>query len=197
VIDPGHEAQHILKTLQKVSVLVEQKSSKKMQLKALLHTHAHLDHIGATREVSDVYPTALIALQKADLELYRRLKSQGEMFGIRYLDPVEPTWFLEDEEEFRVGEVQWKVIHHPGHSPGSVTFLCHQNTELGSREVAFTGDTLFQGSVGRTDLWGADERAMFAGIKKRLLTLDEDTVVAPGHGPESTIGIEKRTNPYL
>jgi hydroxyacylglutathione hydrolase len=89
------------------------------------------------------------------------------------------------------------VIHTPGHRPGSVSLRVHEDSSLGVKEMVLTGDTLFHGSVGRTDLWGADQDTMFRSIKQRLLTLDGDTRVCPGHGPDSTIAIEKRENPFL
>lgn len=105
--------------------------------------------------------------------------------------------FFEHEEEIRIGELKLSIIHTPGHSPGSVSMRLHEDSRLQMPETVLTGDTLFQGSVGRTDLWGADQDQMFRAIRERLLTLDGDTLVCPGHGDDSTIAIEKRENPFL
>jgi hydroxyacylglutathione hydrolase len=195
LIDAGDEAAKILENLKSVSL----PSGQPLQLKYLLHTHGHLDHIAATREVKESFrkdaPT--IALHKGDEPLYQKLKMQGQMFQLRYDDPLPVDHYLEEGEELKIGTIKLNVIHTPGHSPGSVSLRFHEDSSIGLKEMVLTGDTLFQGSVGRTDLWGADQDTMFKSIKQRLLTLDGDTRVCPGHGPDSTIAIEKRENPFL
>jgi glyoxylase-like metal-dependent hydrolase (beta-lactamase superfamily II) len=187
LVDPGDEPERILKALAGTKIIV----------RYLLHTHAHLDHIGATRAVREKLVDPKVALHRADEPLYRELKMQGRLFGLDYDDPVPVDHFVEHEEEIRVGTLKFTVVHTPGHSPGSVCFRLHEDGEAGIRETLFSGDTLFQGSVGRTDLWGADQEAMFRNIRKRIFTLDDDTRVCPGHGPETTVGIEKRENPFF
>jgi glyoxylase-like metal-dependent hydrolase (beta-lactamase superfamily II) len=195
LIDSGDEAPRILQELAKVTT----SQGAPIQVKYLIHTHGHLDHIGATRgvreglEVAGIKPK--IAIHRADEPLYQQLKMQGQLFRLQYEDPLPVDHFLEDEEELRIGELKISVLHIPGHSPGSVGLRLHEGS--GAKESVFSGDTLFQGSVGRTDLWGADHDLMFKSIRERLLTLDDDTRVCPGHGADSKIGIERRQNPFL
>jgi hydroxyacylglutathione hydrolase len=194
LVDPGDEAEKILKALQGSKT----PAGLPLRVRYLLHTHGHLDHIGGTRTVkSSLVEKPQIALHRGDERLYRSLQMQGQLFGLNYEDPLPIDHFLEDGEELKVGDLKLSVIHTPGHSPGSVGLRLHEDSALGVPETVFSGDTLFAGSVGRTDLWGADGDQMFRSIRERLLTLDGDTRVCPGHGPESRIGIEKRENPFL
>ena len=193
LIDPGDEAPKILNDLKKL----EAKIGRVPEVKALLHTHAHLDHIAATRGIKEAFPNApQIILHKGDHELYKNLKQQSQMFGLNYNDPLPVDRFIGDKEEIQLSnEPALAVIHTPGHSPGSVCYLLKKSGQ--GPQTLFSGDTLFQGSVGRTDLWGANEEQMFENIHTKLLTLPTDTRVCPGHGPDSEIGIEKRENPFL
>lgn len=194
LVDPGDEASKILKVLEETLL----PNGKRIDVKYLLHTHGHLDHIGATRDVKLKSPRGpKIALHRADEELYLQLKMQGSLFGLSYLDPLPVDHYLEDGEDLRVGDLKFSLIHTPGHSPGSMCIRVHEDSALGVKETLLTGDTLFQGSVGRTDLWGANQDQMFQSIHERILVLDEDTRVCPGHGPDSLIGVEKRQNPFL
>jgi glyoxylase-like metal-dependent hydrolase (beta-lactamase superfamily II) len=206
LVDPGDEPQKILKALK--DCRVGGPHGPLIRVKYVFQTHGHLDHIGATRPVceslaqvsGEAGPTSrpLIALHSGDEELYRGLKYQGSLFGLNhYEDPLPIDHYFQDNEDIRVGEMKFSVLHTPGHSPGSVCLRLHENAALGIKETLFSGDTLFQGSVGRTDLWGGDQALMFKSIRERILTLDEDTRVCPGHGPETRIGIEKRENPFL
>jgi hydroxyacylglutathione hydrolase len=199
LVDPGDEAKKILSNLASVAL----PNGKPIRVKYLLHTHGHLDHIAATREIKEKFLTdaastgPVIALHRGDEPIYRALQMQGERFGFRYDEPLPVDHFLEHEEELRIGELKLNVIHNPGHSPGSVSFRLHEDSSIGVAETVMTGDTLFQRSVGRTDLWGANADDMFRFIRERLLVLDGDTRVCPGHGPDSTIGAEKKGNPFL
>lgn len=181
VIDPGDEAENILASLR----------AKNIKVKYLLHTHAHFDHIGATASLKSK-TAAQICLHKGDEEIYKNLPLQGQMFGMKFDAPAPIDKFLEDEEEVTFGEQKLKVIHTPGHSPGGICF-----TLEGKESLVFSGDTLFQGSIGRTDLWGGDYSQLIRSIKSRLLTLDDSTQVFPGHGPSSVIHAEKKLNPFL
>ncbi len=198
IVDPGDEANRILETIRKI----EESVGGKLQVKALLHTHAHFDHMGATRGVKeallkDGIEAPSIFLHKGDEMMYQMLKRQGEMFGFECEDPLPIDQFIEDEQELKFGNLKLQVLHTPGHSPGGVCFRLHQDTGNQIPEMVFTGDTLFQGSVGRSDLWGGDGSLLIKSIKSRLLTLDGDTVAWPGHGSKTTIGVEKTSNPYL
>jgi hydroxyacylglutathione hydrolase len=201
LIDPGDEPAKILSALEKIEIAGEGGKTIRPRLKWLLHTHAHLDHIGGTRGVSEgrakLGESPVIAVHGDDLPIYKMLKEQGRMFGMTYDDPLPPGKFLVHEETVALGGLKLEIIHTPGHSPGSVGIRLHEDSALGVPETVFSGDTLFQGSVGRTDLWGADGDLMFRMIRERFLTLDGDTRVCPGHGPESKIAIEKRANPFL
>lgn len=198
LVDPGDEAERILSTLGEAKL----PSGVKLRVRYLLHTHGHLDHVGAARDVKTKLSGVEaevpgIALHRGDEPLYLGLKKQGALFGIEYEDPLPVDHFLEDGEDLRVGDLRISVIHTPGHSPGSVCLRLHGDGASQIPETLFSGDTLFQGSVGRTDLWGASSDQMFKSIRSRILTLDDDTRVCPGHGPETWIGIEKRANPFL
>ena len=194
LVDPGDEPQKILQKLDGLKTA----SGLPIRLKYLLHTHGHLDHVGATRGVRQGRAEApRILLHRGDEPLYANLIEQGKLFGLRYESPLPIEEYLEHEQELSVGSLRLSVIHTPGHSPGSVCLRLHEDSTAGTQESLFSGDTLFQGSVGRTDLWGANQEQMFSSIKGRILTLDDDTMVCPGHGPDTRVGIEKRSNPFL
>ncbi|MEW6057814.1 MAG: MBL fold metallo-hydrolase [Bdellovibrionota bacterium] len=186
VIDPGDE----------FSRIQEWCSKSRITLKYAVHTHAHLDHIGAVSELKRWCPTMKIALHKDDDQLYQNLPMQGQLFGFSYDVPPPVDHFVNDEEVLKFGEHEFSVIHTPGHSPGGIC-LHFQGGVLSQEPVMFTGDTLFQQSIGRTDLWGGDHRTLIKSIKSRLLTKDEQTRVFPGHGAATSIGIEAKQNPFL
>lgn len=199
LVDPGAEASRLVSELEKIQVA----EGVPLSIEYLIHTHGHLDHIGATRGVIEAtrlkkpHQSPKIALHPGDQELYLGLKQQGQLFGIRYEDPLPIDHFLQDEEELKIGDLRFSILHTPGHSPGSVCFRLHEDSQVGTSETLFSGDTLFKGSVGRTDLWGANQDQMFRSIRNRILCLDEDTRVCPGHGADSSVGVEKRSNPFL
>lgn len=181
LVDPGDEAPRLMAGLKENGVTI----------KYLLHTHAHFDHIGATGALK-AHTQARICLHQADQFIYEKLPLQGQMFGMQF-DAAPPIdHFLSDEEVLRFGEHSLQVIHTPGHSPGGVCFKLTTGDES-----LFSGDTLFQGSIGRTDLWGGDYDLLIRSIKNRLLILNDDISVIPGHGPQTLIGKEKRNNPFL
>lgn len=197
LIDPGDDAPLLLEAIQKQQT----PTGAPVQIQYLLQTHGHLDHIAASRGVKEALSQGLesprIALHRGDEEMYRALKLQGRMFGLDFSDPLPIDHYLNDEEQLQVGSLKFSILHTPGHSPGSVCIRLHEDSAAGVGEILFSGDTLFQGSVGRTDLWGADADQMFRSIRSRILTLDEEIRVCPGHGPDTQVGIEKRKNPFL
>jgi hydroxyacylglutathione hydrolase len=194
LVDPGDEPAKILKELAGAKT----PTGAPIVVKHLFHTHGHLDHIGGTRGVHQgLGSNPAIWLHRGDEPLYKQLRMQGQLFGLAFDEPLPIEKFLEHEQELQVGELKLTVIHTPGHSPGSVCLRLHEDSSARSKESLYSGDTLFAGSVGRTDLWGADEGLMFRNIRERILTLDGDTRVCPGHGPDSTVGIEKAENPFL
>jgi hydroxyacylglutathione hydrolase len=194
LVDPGDEAGKILKELEKTRT----PTGLPVQVKYLLHTHGHLDHIGATRAVKEALSAPpKIALHRGDEPLYQNLIMQGQLFNLQFESPLAVDHYLQEGEELLVGTMKFSILHTPGHSPGSICIRLHEDSELQSKETLFSGDTLFHGSVGRTDLWGGDQDLMFKSIHQRILTLDGDTRVCPGHGPDTSIGIEKHKNPFL
>jgi hydroxyacylglutathione hydrolase len=180
-IDPGDEADRILDTAGRLGA----------RLVRLLHTHAHFDHIGATRRVAEA-TGAPICLHPEDSFLYERLPEQARLFGISCAAPRPVDHAIRDGERLRAGGLTFLAIHTPGHSPGSCCFLLE-----GMRPVLFAGDTLFRDSIGRTDLWGGSFDEIAGSIRERLYTLPEDLRVVPGHGDETTIGRERMTNPFV
>lgn len=186
VVDPGDELPRIRAWCEKAGV----------RLKYAVHTHAHLDHIGAVGELKRWTPSTRIVLHKDDEWLYQNLPMQGRLFGFEYEVPPPVDVFMQDGETFEFGGHGFSVIHTPGHSAGGVC-LRFEAGKLGQEPAVFSGDTLFQASIGRTDLWGGDHRVLVRSIKERLLTLEEETRVYPGHGPATTIAAEARGNPFL
>lgn len=180
VIDPGDEPERILRVLE----------SMKLKPLALLHTHAHLDHITASRDVKEATGAA-IRLHEADRALYDALPEQAAFFGLSAQTPLPPDAPLSDGETIRFGRFWLTAIHTPGHTPGSTCFQLEGDTP-----VLFSGDTLFRRSIGRTDLWGGDTEAILSSIRQKLFALPRDTPVICGHGPGTTIGEEKRLNPF-
>lgn len=186
VIDPGDEGERILAELK----------SKKFTVKYLLHTHAHIDHIGATKQMKEE-TGATIGLHKEDLFLYENLKMQSDLLGMS-IDPhvCKIDHYLNHNDIIDWGQKErMEVYHTPGHTPGSLCFLAKNLIQ--NKDILFTGDTLFMGSIGRTDLWGGDYNQIIDSIKTKLLPLDSEIVVVPGHGPQTTIGQEKMVNPFL
>ncbi len=186
VIDPGDEADKILKVLAEL----------KLTAKYLLHTHAHLDHIGATRKVKEKNG-GTIGLHKEDLFLYENMKMQGEFLGMQVKDdPLPVDHYLVQGDVIEWGrQRRIQVLHTPGHTPGSLCFF--NKSDDSKEEMLFAGDTLFMGSIGRTDLWGGDYDLILSSIKTRLLNLSDTVQVVCGHGPMTTIGRERRANPFL
>jgi len=182
VIDPGGDAPGILKRLHAHGLTV----------KAIVHTHTHIDHVGATAAVQrDTGAPARI--HEGDLFLYDMLPVQGQMLGIPAPPAAELDAFLRDGDVLRAGAIALEVLHTPGHTPGSVCFRC----KVEDKDVVFSGDTLFAGSIGRTDLWGGDHDLILKSIRARLLTLPEETLVVTGHDRPTTIARERRSNPYV
>ena len=178
VIDPGEEAGLILRRITEAGV----------RTVAIWVTHAHLDHVMGVPRLSRE-TGAPIYLHPADRELYDHVIQQGLAFGIRVESLPPPDREFVPGETVRVGTVGFTVRHAPGHSPGSVCLV--------GDGVVFTGDVLFAGSIGRTDLPGADFDTLIRSIERELLVLPDSTMVYSGHGPETTVGRERHANPFL
>ncbi len=164
-----------------------------LRARYLVHTHAHFDHIGALGPLRErVGGEAL--LHPADLPLYATLAQQASWVGLPFAPrPVALDGDLADDDVLRAGAIALHCLHTPGHTPGSTSFAL----EHGGATTLFTGDTLFCGGVGRWDLGGTSLADIVRSIRTKLLVRDDASVVVPGHGPSSTIGRERRTNPYL
>lgn len=185
VIDPGGDAEALL------GILKEERAKPA----ALLHTHGHIDHFGATAALH-AETGAPVFLHREDLFLFDGGDRQAEMFGLEKPGKVKVERFIEEGKALRFGTILLEVLHTPGHSPGSVSFLLPAGFE-GPVPCLFPGDALFKGSIGRTDLWGGDHELLLRSLKERILTLPEETMVIPGHGEFTTVGVEKDTNPFL
>jgi hydroxyacylglutathione hydrolase len=180
VIDPGGDPDRILIALAKAGA----------RPVALLHTHAHFDHILGTGEVARV-TEAPIRLHAADQPLYDSLPDQAALFGLEAAPPLPLDTPLSDGEVIRFGACTIRAIHTPGHTPGSTCFLLEAD-----EPTLFAGDTLFRRSIGRTDLWGGDTGQILASIRDKLFRLPPATPVVCGHGPGTTIGEERLSNPF-
>jgi hydroxyacylglutathione hydrolase len=181
VIDPGDDPQEILARLEKHGLTPKQ----------ILCTHTHIDHVGAIYELQERAGTPA-SIHKADLFLFEKLDVQAEWIGMPMPKRGAIEHFVEDGGAVACHGVEVGVIHTPGHTPGSATFHLP-----GDRNILFTGDTLFAQSIGRTDLWGGSHPQIIASIQRKLMTFDDDTLVISGHGQETTIGHERRYNPFL
>jgi len=180
VVDPGGDAEILLERLVELNLHVER----------IIHTHAHLDHFLASGKMKEA-TGAKLALHREDLFLWDMLEDQCRMFGIPFEPPPPPDQWLENEEEIDLNDLQGKALHTPGHTPGSMCFLFE------SQKLLISGDTLFQGSIGRTDLWGGDFKKIEKSIQEKLYTLDEETSVITGHGESTSIGHEMRANSFV
>ena len=178
VIDPGGDADQILALVKELNLTVV----------AIIHTHAHLDHILAAGEIKKA-TGAPIFLHESDQFLWDLVDQQCAMFGVPPVKLPDPDHYLKDDQALECcGGV---AIHTPGHTPGSVSFWFEQYKTL------IAGDTLFSGSIGRTDLPGGDFDQIVTSIKERIYSLDDEVVVVTGHGPNTTIGSEKVTNGFV
>ncbi len=177
VVDPGDEPDRI------INLILEEK----LRIKFIVCTHAHFDHVGAVPEIKE-QTNAKIVIHGKDLELYKNIDKQAILWGYK-IDPLPPPDVIVSEgDELDVGNLVFKILHTPGHSPGAISIY--------GEDILITGDTLFAGSVGRTDLYGGDIGEL-KNTFKRLMTLPDKTKVLPGHGPETTIGEERVNNFFL
>jgi len=181
VIDPGDDPMGVLARLGKHGLTAKQ----------IVITHTHIDHVGAICELQEKAGTPA-SIHKADLFLFEKLDVQAQWIGMPMPKRGTIDHFVEDGDAVACLGVELGVIHTPGHTPGSATFHL-----AGDRNILFTGDTLFAQSIGRTDLWGGSQQQILTSIHSKLMTFDDDTLVIAGHGRETTIGHERRYNPFL
>jgi glyoxylase-like metal-dependent hydrolase (beta-lactamase superfamily II) len=184
VIDPGEEAEKI----------IDRVRSSGLRPTMVLHTHGHIDHAGGTAElVSLLEPGLPVGLHPDETELYRSLPMQAKMFGLETDPPPEPDLWFDHGQRLTVGGLELEIRHTPGHSPGGVCFVVAGTGE----DLVVVGDVLFAGSIGRTDLWGGSFPVLEKSIREQLYTLPDETRVICGHGPDTTIGRERSSNPFV
>jgi hydroxyacylglutathione hydrolase len=215
VIDPGDDVDRILALLAK----------HRLTVKAIVSTHAHIDHVGGLKRLHDV-TGAPVLMNEGDVEMYRHMDLQAQFLGVPPPPAAKIDSLLAEGDAIRWGNYEMRVLHTPGHSPGSISLYLPASIstgakiEEGNRIVAssearksfsvahethakaqtpwlFAGDTLFAGSIGRTDLWGGSYPEIIRSILLKLLALPEETIVFPGHGPATTLAEERESNPFL
>jgi glyoxylase-like metal-dependent hydrolase (beta-lactamase superfamily II) len=177
-IDPGAEPEKLMRTASFINVEIE----------GIYNTHAHIDHTGGVALIQNTLGIPF-ALHSADLFMLDGLPNQARMFGLPPMEAPTVNRELAEGDTVQVGEYTGKVLYTPGHTPGGVSFLFD--------DVVFVGDTLFSGSIGRTDLPGGSMEQLMSSIQEKLLVLDDDVKVMCGHGPSTTIGVERAHNPFL
>ncbi len=178
VIDPGDDADRILMKL----------AEDNLKLQYVINTHGHFDHVGGNARLKEASGADLV-IHKADEPLLSQLGRAAASFGLSAENSPGPDRTVEEGDVLSFGDISLKVLHTPGHSPGGISLL--------GEKMVFVGDTLFAGSIGRTDLPGGDYNTLISSIKTKLLVLEDDTTVYTGHGPATTIGQERRINPFL
>ncbi len=190
-IDPGDDAPRIVAALERHN----------LELQAIALTHAHMDHVGGVAALKKLKPQARILLHRSDEPLYLALpeqpawigipRAQWPIFGFDYEEPPQVDQYWTDGQLYWVGELSFKVLHCPGHTPGHVVLFNEAERKV------FVGDCLFSGSIGRTDLPGGSMEQLMDSLMNKILPLGDDVSVYSGHGPLTTIGRERRTNPFL
>lgn len=181
VIDPGGDVADILSAIKEEGVKVEQ----------ILLTHGHIDHVGGAAELSKALGAPVVGPQEEDAFWLAQLPQQSQMFGFPVIDALTPDRWLNHGDTITVGTRTLEVIHTPGHTPGHVVFADR------AAKLAIVGDVLFAGSIGRTDFPRGNYESLMSSIRERLWPLGNDTVFLPGHGPASTFGVERKSNPFV
>ncbi len=178
IIDPGGDAELLLNKLLELN----------LELQAVLITHGHIDHVIALSEISKKIPVPVYA-HKDDKQMLENIKIQGQMFGLSEFEQPKVSNWIQESDVIEIAGLKFRILHTPGHSPGGCCYFF--NSEI------FVGDTLFESSIGRTDLPGGDHELLISSIKTKLFSLPDAMIVYPGHGEKTTIGHEKKYNPFL
>jgi len=193
VIDPGDDVETILEVVARHG----------LKVRAILITHSHIDHVIGLKKMREA-TGAPVLMHEADVPLYKDMEKQAEWIHWATPELSEVDEILTEGKSIKWGNYELRVMHTPGHTKGSVClYLPHDENVAGTVNsprdpgLLFAGDTLFEGSIGRTDLWGGSMREILRSIKSKVLALPDDTVAFPGHGPITTIGVERETNPFL
>ncbi len=181
VVDPGGDLEKIIAKTEELGVTIE----------SVWLTHGHLDHAGAAMAAKAHFNVDIVGPQKADKLLLDNIELAASGYGLKGFANATPDRWLEEGETVSIGEHEFEIRHCPGHAPGHVVFINHAN------KIILMGDVLFQGSIGRTDLPGGNHQQLLDSIAQKLMTLDDDYQFICGHSPPSTIGAERKTNPFL
>ncbi len=178
IVDPGGEPEKIFRSVVKGN----------LRVKYIVATHAHFDHVGGVKKLKESI-SAPFLIHAMDLEILKHAVEAASWLNIHIDKPPEPDGFLDDGDLLEIGELRLKVLFTPGHSPGSLSFFFDKRV--------LTGDLLFYGSVGRTDIPGGSSESLLKSIEEKIIPLGDDVEVYPGHGPETTVGFERRFNSFL
>ena len=180
VVDPGGHVGAIRSALDRHD----------LECKYIVNTHAHFDHVGGNAELKKA-TSAEILIHAIEADLLTSLSQQGQVFGISLEDSPPADRTIDEGDVIELGAIKLEVLHTPGHSPGSISLV------VTGEEKILVGDLVFQGSIGRTDLPGGSMQSLVDNVKKKIFKHPDDTKLYPGHGPATTVGVEKRTNPFL
>ena len=181
IVDPGGEFELLVKAVEKLNVNITK----------ILLTHGHLDHVGTAKTLANHYQVKIYGPQQEDKFLLDNLPQQSVQFGFPFCEAFEPDIWLQEGDIVQIGDEQLSVLHCPGHTPGHIVFIHHQ------QRVALVGDVLFNNSIGRTDFPRGNYTDLISSIKNKLFVLGDDITFIPGHGPTSTFGQERINNPFL
>jgi glyoxylase-like metal-dependent hydrolase (beta-lactamase superfamily II) len=184
IIDPGCENN------KEEEFLIREIKEYKLYPVKLINTHCHVDHVLGNAFVKSNFPVQFL-IHKLEHPLLSNAPEQGLFFGFEANPSPEPDQFIDDGERIRFGDSEFEILHVPGHSPGGIALLNR------NEKILFSGDVLFRSSIGRTDLPGGDYQTLINSIRKKILILDPETKIYPGHGPETNVETEKRNNPFL